>query len=490
MNTSEHTRRFFLPLVFALATLPLSLTLLSLLPVSQIPDAYAHLIRADSLSRGIIMGWIEEAPRSDGRVQQVRGALMDRGLAQMLAELDPEKKLGAQDFDRAKAQTWAGPAFYSTGAIATYFPTFYVPAALTLGVGREIGLSPYQAVFAVRVVNLLCFTALGMLALLYAPRGQGVIFCTLAVPISVFLASSVNPDGLMIVSATLAAALMARNAVKERASASHVLPARVAVSALLICAVALAKPPYVPLAALLILPFPWSRAGFFGSAFAVRLGLIAAIVAATAAWVATVAHIATIPLLDATYEAGPLWPGPRPAFFAALDPSAQMKVLLAEPLRLLTIPLNTFIFERGLQRQMIGMLGWVNTPLPVIVYTLWTCALGAALVSDATRQQPPAKPWGPHLTESALLFLAVLMALCAIYLSHYVTWTRVGAPLTEGTQGRYFLPLLPMLAVAVPLMGGGWTRLPARVLLAAPLVVAALDILVIPGAVTRAFYLQ
>ena len=39
-------------------------------------------------------------------------------------------------------------------------------------------------------------------------------------------------------------------------------------------------------------------------------------------------------------------------------------------------------------------------------------------------------------------------------LALYLTWSPVGAALIIGEQGRYFLPLLPLLGRAVPILPG------------------------------------
>ena len=37
-----------------------------------------------------------------------------------------------------------------------------------------------------------------------------------------------------------------------------------------------------------------------------------------------------------------------------------------------------------------------------------------------------------------------------VFFSLYVIWTKVGAPVIDGVQGRYFLPLVAFLALLFP----------------------------------------
>ena len=61
----------------------------------------------------------------------------------------------------------------------------------------------------------------------------------------------------------------------------------------------------------------------------------------------------------------------------------------------------------------------------------------------------------PHSTEQAKIntltkcFVVIALTAWAIMLAQYLGWTQVGATVIAGVQGRYFLSLLPFLAVAI-----------------------------------------
>ncbi|WP_408736504.1 hypothetical protein [Acetobacter sp. UBA5411] len=46
----------------------------------------------------------------------------------------------------------------------------------------------------------------------------------------------------------------------------------------------------------------------------------------------------------------------------------------------------------------------------------------------------------------------------------YVIWTKVGAPVVRGVQGRYFLPIVPFLALLFPQLKQGAPVTPSPVL--------------------------
>jgi hypothetical protein len=57
---------------------------------------------------------------------------------------------------------------------------------------------------------------------------------------------------------------------------------------------------------------------------------------------------------------------------------------------------------------------------------------------------------GPHVQETLLILAIGAACLFATYLALYLTWTPVGAERIEGVQGRYLLPLLALLGLALP----------------------------------------
>jgi hypothetical protein len=106
-----------------------------------------------------------------------------------------------------KSARWAsGPQELFASNTASYSPILYLPGALGLALGRATRASPYNSWIAARFFSAAAFVAIGVLALRTAPRWW--IFTVLCLPITLALASSVNPDGLSL-AVLLAAALLA-----------------------------------------------------------------------------------------------------------------------------------------------------------------------------------------------------------------------------------------------------------------------------------------
>ncbi len=106
-------------------------------------------------------------------------------------------------------------------------------------------------------------------------------------------------------------------------------------------------------------------------------------------------------------------------------------------------------------REMIGVFGWLNFPLPwfLVLGFLLLLALGVCLLEPGTLRLS----WPMR----ALFFATALAGFVAAEFAIYSMWNAVGAPRVQGFQGRYFLPLLPFLLIS---LANDWLRRVPRML--------------------------
>lgn len=147
-------------------------------------------------------------------------------------------------------------------------------------------------------------------------------------------------------------------------------------------------------------------------------------------------------------------------------PLEQLTWTLFHPLDLFLLLARTIATQaHSWANQMVGVLGWLDTPLPrpLVAAQLLLLPLAALL-------EPLERP----LARSTRLLLAATLAgsTLALLLYAYVVWMPVGAGTIDGLQGRYFLPLAPM---ALALLAGAAPRLARD--RAAPLLLAAQGLL-------------
>jgi hypothetical protein len=90
--------------------------------------------------------------------------------------------------------------------------------------------------------------------------------------------------------------------------------------------------------------------------------------------------------------------------------------------------------------------------------------------------------------DAALLVIGALATVEAVYLSQYLIWTHVGLDRIDGPQGRYLLPIIPMLVLALPRLPLPGARFVRPALFAATILAACADNVVLPVMMITLFH--
>ena len=471
-----------LPVFFVAFALPVCLFFALAMPPGQAPDEPAHIARADSLLHWQILGTRRPATSAHVAEAVIR---FDPSLLFVTFPFKDNLHLSGMKMTPAlqrqlRAIPWNGARTFSVVNTAVYFPVFYIPSALAIGGTRLLRGSPYDALVAGRLVNALVYILAGALALRVAPRGRRLLFALLCLPMTLSLAASFNPDGLLLATMALAVALLGRG-LEAGANAGR-QPGFWIAAAGLACAFAV-KPPYLTFAVLFLLPLDTllRRPALLRR----RLPALALVVLPALVWSFVALRYVSVPFTRPAYAPGPLWPGSHTVLFHATNPLAQLAVLRADPTRLISLPWRT-LFSPGmpglLWQQMIGVIGDLDVVLPGWLYGLWSAALIAAVLGDMAETE------GAGMADTAALLIAAMVCLLGIYVIEYLTWTNVGRAAISGVQGRYLLPMLAPLALALPALHVRNTeplrRLCTLVLLAAP----AAGLFALPHVILAQFY--
>jgi hypothetical protein len=361
---------------FLLIAAPLMLFFALAVPVNQVPDEITHILRAESVRLGTLMGHrIDVANPSGQEAPKVRGAAIwvDAGLSDaafFMPANTPHNplKITAELLTSWHAIPWANHRVERVAEnVAPYPPLFYVPAAIAMAASKLAGAPPASAILAARLANTTYYLLLGSLTLALARSGRAALLALLLLPMSLSLGASCSQDGLLIATAALTAALLSRTGPSAPERWSWWLGAGA------LACVILAKPPYLPLAALLLFPLPLRRADLADpAAMRARIGavLLASVpgvlwAACAAAWVSTPF---LWPMTDAApYVPGPLYTGDPSLRLWTTDPSRQLHILLAHPSLFLTLPLVHFQSSMWLiwfAATFIGLLGTLTVILP------------------------------------------------------------------------------------------------------------------------------
>ena len=427
-----------------------TLLLATNMPPFQNADELNHFMRADQISRFQFVGErFEDGHNSGGQVAsgiQASAAPFDALISH------PDRQVTREALKTAERIGWRGPAVMGSFANTSIYPPFlYIPSVISIWFGRLTRMPVVQTLYLARLLTGLACAAAIATALLICTRcgamGAGlVIFALATLPMSLALQSACSQDGLMLAASALAGALYAQS--------RHRLRARgVGWMSLCLALVAMARPPYLPLA-LVPLAAPAGRGARWGGAILVA--------ASSLGWVAIAGAFA---MIDTTAGHG-------------ANVAAQLRGLL-DPAHDAALVAGTWQYGHDYLVSFIGHLGWLDTALPSAYLRAASVLLVLASLAGLRGQRPG--------SGSALLVVfAVVSSALLVFLTQYITWTPVGLDRVEGVTGRYFLPLALVLAGAFAgLPRGG----PERVVLALVLLFPVVSISVALHAIIGRYYL-
>lgn len=307
-------------------------------------------------------------------------------------------------------------------------PLAYVPQALGISLARVLHLNSIWLAYMGRLCNLLFFVAVTALAMKRLPFGKEVLFGVALLPMTLHLSASFSYDvmimGCMFYFTAVCLDLAFR---KEKVEKRDV--------AVLMVLMAMAGPCKMVYAVMmgLCLLIPVKKFGGW-TRWAVSAVCVAGIWAAA---MVLVNRQTIVSYASATEQVVP-W---------AEEAGYSLYFLIHNPGTLIQMIYNTLLWQaENCHMTMIGAyLGnldqGLDVPYPAVI-CFTCCLLGLALKKPGE---------SVRLTGAGRVWTWVVCAGCAmaILLSMLIAWTPVSSHVISGVQGRYFLPFLPVLLIAL-----------------------------------------
>lgn len=297
-----------------------------------------------------------------------------------------------------------------------YAPPLLLPQALALryGIGR-FNLPALPAYYISRFAGLLSYLLLAWLAVRFVPFGKWLLAALAAAPMAVYQASTISADtitngiGFLFIAGTLHFA--AKKEVRGRDYAWILL---------LFALLFIAKPNIYPLAVLPFLLIPPSRLSSRTFYPLLILGAIFLFGVEVVGW-------NRIAGLEAS---------------GGVNAVEQMRYILSNPFAFAGVLLtNPFTFGLTYLTQWAGVFGYDYGSVPDLTYVFLAVAIALAMSLKEETQ--------PDNRARLSLFSVFLLCYFFTLLSLYLTFTAVGETFVYGVQGRYFIPIMPLLFLAV-----------------------------------------
>jgi uncharacterized membrane protein len=399
--------------IFILFVLIFGLGFLFLIPPFQTPDEYQHFSRAYVISEGRPFD-------TDGYIP--------RGMVKLMAitrdvpfHLDKKVNLAALTGSFNQPLLQSDPVHTDFPASAVYSPLPYLVSALGIFVGRILGASPLIIFYLGRALNFLVWTFLVYQALRLAPVFKWTFLLLFLSPMSLNQAVSFSADSLTNALSFFAVGYGLYLALKvdRILNWKDFLPL-LALAILL----PLTKPPYAVLIAIIFL-IPIKKFGSVKKYLLVSLVLIS--ITGILIWIGSSIN------REYYYQFVP-YPG--------VNANRQIVYILRHIPGYLKTILRTVISDFVFMSQSyVGILGWLDTKLPQLIYPTFYLVLSFIALTDNHMEVRIS------YRQKTYLALIAISAFLIVATGQYVTWTPVGAAKINAIQGRYLIPVIPLLVL-------------------------------------------
>jgi uncharacterized membrane protein len=437
---SEGRESRLLEVSFLVASLLGGVAYLALFPPLSVADEPGHFYRAYAVSSGDLVPELRGEFAGSRMPVSVSRLVENLGTGEVLLA-SPDARVEPSEL-RLALRTPLRPehSHFREYSTSSQFPfVAYLPQSVGVGIGRICELPVGWLVYLGRLTNLVFCTLLIWLSLQMAPFARWPLLVLALSPMALSSRASLSADG-----PTTALAFLFLAAVAELAWGVPQRRTRwvLAAATLALCAT---KLPYaLLLLALLVVPAERLR---------LRERLRWWLVLGSGATALLAFDVWTAHRFGRTLRLG-----------SGVDSGRQVAAAVREPLRFARILVGDYLDhgDRYVAQLMGAQLGWLDVKIGIeVVWAylwLFLCVLlvaGWPAVSVTGRQR-------------AIALAIVSLLAVVIPASQYATWTPYRAEMIEGTQGRYFLPVAPLVVWILHRTG----RRPREGLLAAGVMLA------------------
>ena len=413
-NTKKSKKK--LEKLFLTFMIPIGMFYLVFMLPTYAPDESAHIWRIYDFSEGHIFAQQDEEGNSIGT--NVPEELIE-AKQETLNSYAKLKEMLARGGNSGETVNVISPA-------QAYPFVLYLPAAIVFGIVRLCHIPILWGLYLAKLANFVIFLAGGYYAIKKIPFGKYILLACLFLPMVLQQAVSLSADsiintGLFVYIAYTIALVFQKEKITKRQLFGY---------SLLILFVSLAKMAYVPMIGLgFMLIFSKQmtkkeKIAIFG------VGTLICIILVGVNYIYSTTLVN--PSAQTYYEA------------QNVNGTEQIKGVLSNPISFVKVLKNTIDVygESYLFGMIASPLGWLDIVVsPLITIAFLVLVIFSSMIENNevafSRKQ---KIWN---------FLIVVGTALLIIGAMYISWTGVGAEVVEGVQGRYFIPLLPLLLLCV-----------------------------------------
>lgn len=330
---------------------------------------------------------------------------------------------------------WADISGASGNAIPTIFnnpPQLRIASAIGITIARLLNLSSLATFYFGEIFNLAVFVALLYAAVKITPIGKRIFMTAALLPMTLHIACSYSYDSPIIGMAFLMTAILLRFVFSH----DHISKKELVLSLVLMALLAPCKVVYVLIGLLACaIPsktFPNKRISIIYKTSLLGIGLLSIVAFNSPALISTLFEPEHMTSLDTR--------GTETGEFYSLS------YLIGNPIESAAIFLNT-LGDRGdfyINTLIGGSLGWFDQNIAAP----WFLIIAFVLIILISMIPKSSDIPFPYKTKVIMGSIGVACSLL-IMLSMFIGWTFTTENVIQGVQGRYFLPILPLILLAI-----------------------------------------
>jgi uncharacterized membrane protein len=390
-----------------------------ILSPGAIPDEYFHMDMAYRYSNQLLdINRVSNEQIQYRKVDAENWIITKRADAEHYQRLLDTPLINSEDKD----ETVIGPADKSS-----IYGLLYLPSALGISLARILNLGTIPMLYMGRLFNFFVFIFGIYFAIKITPIGKNIFFLTAMFPMTMQLAFSFSYDSVMTGGLFLLSALYLKAICSDSVFALKDKLILIALSALLLPGKAI----YVFILCLAFL-IPKSKFAntkrkvhFVSALFAVSLVSF---------------FLVNLSVMLFSFS-GEIAPG-------HLTERYSLDYIFRNPAEILQILINTMLHKSEFYfSSLVGRgLGWLDVSIPMLLVLFSFSLFIIACFTDTNRA-----PYDriKHPVNRLVLFFTFAMVVLASMFVMLLSWTSLGSSMIEGVQGRYFLPVLPLLGLCL-----------------------------------------
>lgn len=305
---------------------------------------------------------------------------------------------------------------------AVYHPIQYMPQVIGTFIADIFTDRPFIMMYAARLANMVFSIIVLYVAIKIIPYGKKILLLLTCLPVAAAGFASMSPDAMTISISYLFISYILK-LLHEKDKKINLKNKILLI--IMSVVVALCKIVYLPLAGLILL-LPKEK---YNSR---KEQVITCILVMGIAIVANLAWLGFSSTYLVEYKAG--------------TPVSQLENLLTSPFEFI----QKFLFTVNMcAREYIdGLFGYgVGADLHIILYTLLPVILFITFLFLTITDQKLKNAFTTY--QKVIISLVTLAIIGLIFTSIYIQWTPLNCDIIYGVQGRYFLPILPLVSILI-----------------------------------------